>query len=115
MNNINIFRANRGEGKTKWLIERAIDEYENGKTLYYVGSPATYVSVKNLWEATMHSVCPIAPQEYIPKKVHEDCVFFTDELLLNVNSYIWLSNMLSFSNYTNLPWYITMDKEDFVN
>ena len=37
MNNIKIFRANRGEGKTKWLFERAVEEISNGKHLYYVG------------------------------------------------------------------------------
>ena len=52
MNNIKIFRANRGEGKTKWLVERAKECAEAGYHLYYIGWIPSYKKVKMLYEAT---------------------------------------------------------------
>lgn len=110
MNNIKIFRANRGEGKTKWLVERAKECAEAGYNLYYIGWMPSYKKVKMLYEATYHEICPIKSDEGY-KSTTNNC-FFTDELMENVTPSFphWYEVMEH-----NSPWFITMSKEDFVN
>lgn len=111
--NIKIFRANRGEGKTKWLFERAVEAYENGYELYYAGKDTTMDSLLKMWRAEMHSACPIKQLDllfYADSK--KQYCFLTDELISNLARVgVHLYNI----KQTNYIWYATMDKEDFVN
>ena len=110
MSNIKIFRANRGEGKTKWLVERIKDCAEAGNILYYIGWDESFESVKHLYEATYRERCPLKYRvRVIPDK--NNC-FFTDELLDNLA--VALPYKPEIVGYGYL-WYITMSKEDFVN
>ena len=109
MSNIKIFRANRGEGKTKWLIVR-INESEG--TLYYVGGRTAFNGVKRLYEATYHKVCPLILASWNDIVMTNNNFFFTDELIDNL---ITASNYKSYIIESGRPWYITMSKEDFVN
>ena len=110
---IKIFRANRGEGKTKWLFERAAEAYAEGRELYYVGSDSSLYGLSNMWTVNMHSMCPIKKLDhrFMPDYTKKYC-FLTDELVENMSSAgFWIHSVKS----TNSMWYITMDKENFVN
>ena len=109
MNNIKIFRANRGEGKTQWLIDR-INESEG--TLYYIGGEATFNNVKRLYESVYNKVCPLLFAKWEDVLMSKNICYFTDELISNI---ITVSNYKSYILASNDPWYITMTKEDFVN
>lgn len=111
MNNIKIFRANRGEGKTKWLFERAVEEKLNGKSLYYVGTEQSMDALVRMWEATFHEKCPMV-NWCDDAKIVEPCCIFTDEMFENLLEMdLWLTFMQKYG----VTWYITMDKEYFVN
>ena len=109
MGNIKIFRANRGEGKTKWLAERIRECTNAGHKLYYVGNKTSFESVKRLYEATYYEKCPL---DYGDTYVTVDYCFFTDDLMENA---INLVNFQQFIVENRCDWYITMGKEDFVN
>lgn len=110
MSNIKIFRANRGEGKTKWLADRAKECADAGRKLYYVGNKTSFDSVKRVYEGTYYEKCPI---EYGDANyVTRDYCFFTDEFMINA---INLANFKQFIVENGCEWYITMSKEDFVN
>ena len=112
MNNVKIFRANRGEGKTKWLVEKIEEAYSQGLTPIYVGSSKDFDKIRDIWFAINNTICPL---KYIEQcthiSFHESC-FFTDELLESA-FYVsfWYREILG----RGCAWYITMDKEDFVN
>ena len=111
MNNMKIFRANPGEGKTKWLFERAVEESLNGKSLYYVGTDRTMESLVKMWEATFHEKCPMI-NWCDDDKIVEPCCIFTDDMLANLlDMDLWLTFMKKYG----ATWYITVDKECFVN
>ena len=111
MNNIKIFRANRGEGKTKWLFERAIEEQLNGKHLYYVGSDRSMEALINMWEATFHEKCPMI-NWCNDSQIVEPCCIFTDEMFSNLFEMdLWINFMQEYG----VTWYITADKAHFVN
>ena len=110
MSNIKIFRANRGEGKTKWLVERAKECAEAGGHLHYVGGVTTFENVKALYEATYQEICPIKRDDDITFTPYDD--FFTDELIDNLMT---VSQYKSYIIENGCDWYITMSKEDFVN
>jgi hypothetical protein len=111
MNNIKIFRANPGEGKTKWLFERAVEESLNGKHLYYVGTERSMEALTKMWEATFHEKCPII-NWCESKGIVEPCCIFTDEMFENLRDMdLWLNFMQKYG----ATWYITVDKEYFVN
>jgi len=112
MNNVKIFRARRGEGKTKWLVERAAEEYAQGLALIYLGSSKDFDKIREVWFAVMGTACPI---EHVDRCMHisfsKSC-FFTDELLKNTfNVSLWCYDILD----RGCKWYITMSQEDFVN
>lgn len=115
MSNIKIFRANRGEGKTKWLVEQAMNEYDAGKTCYYFGHRDNFESI---WESIRHEKCPIECRQHFDgmppiqvRGIKEPC-FFVDELLLNpAISYIRQYSIMN----PHAVFYITMDQADFVN
>ena len=113
--NVKIFRASRGEGKTKWLVDRAIEAKEAGYELVYIGRNKFRDIFADRWMAEMHEVCPVKSAASIVQYNVDDGVkycFLTDELMYNfecVNP--WKSALSSTDNI----WYITMDAEDFVN
>lgn len=109
--NIKIFRANRGEGKTKWLFERAIEERDNGKYLYYVGNEKTMKKLINMWEVTFHEKCPIVRADDVEYLAYPHS-FFTDEMMSNMCD---VNNWLSYAKQVYGEWYITMYNENFVN
>lgn len=114
MSNIKIFRANRGEGKTKWLVEQAMNEYDAGKTCYHLGK---YEDFANIWASVRHELCPIESRRTLTSmpiftKPQDDMCFFVDEFFLNEAAF----DVLIFSKMNdNATWYITMDQADFVN
>ena len=110
MSNIKIFRANRGEGKTKWLAERAKEYADAGHKLYYVGNTLSFDSVKRVYEAMYHERCPI--EHGSTDDVTRDYCFFTDGLIDNTRAVVELK---PFIVENGCEWYITMSKEDFVN
>ena len=110
MSNIKIFRGNRGEGKTKWLAERAKECTEAGYKIYYVGSALSFDSVKRVYEVMYHERCPI---EYgNTDGVTRDYCFFTDGFIDNTRA---IAELKPFIVENGCEWYITMSKEDFVN
>jgi len=113
--NVKIFRANRGEGKTKWLVNRAIEAKEAGYELVYIGSDKFKNHFDNRWMAEMHEMCPVKSAASILQYNPDDSVkycFLTDELMHNFTCvHPWKSAL---SNTNNI-WYITMDAENFVN
>ena len=109
-----IYRGNRGEGKTKWLVENAIDtvviananEDEDTK-IFYIGDYATYDNFRRSYEDIMHTKCPIERWEHKDMRGCDTAILFTDELMYNMNCIP-----------SDLPndgiWFITMDAVDFV-
>lgn len=82
MDNIKIYIANRGQGKTKWLVERIIEHETEGKEMYYVGSEASYDGVVYLYQSTMHKRCPLLHMsDKTPDWNTKDECFFTDNLM----------------------------------
>lgn len=109
-----FFRAARGEGKTKWLLERAIEARNAGMDLWYIGSSKTMESLYNMWKTELHELCPIknAGELSVTKRPKDNCCFLTDNFLDNVgNVGFWKSVVDNIDGV----WYITMDKECFVN
>ena len=109
---IKIFRANRGEGKTEWLVDRGIEAIEAGYELIYVGADQS--AVNNMWMSKMHEMCP-AKQTY---RVFEHKVdnsvkycFLTDDLMDNLS---YASSWRTLIKNLDGLWYITMNAEDFV-
>lgn len=112
MNNIEIFRANRGEGKTKWLVERAFDAYSDGLTPIYVGSNKDFDAIRKAWFVENGTMCPIKHIEQGGSVSFEEGCFLTDELFESI-FYVsfWGKDIID----RGYKWYITMSKEDFVN
>ena len=111
-----IFKGNRGEGKTKWLVDRAIDTVikfdqdildASEVQVFYIGDYATYSNFVRKYEEVMHTKCPIERWEHSDMNGCHNAILFTDELIYNMPCVP-----------SNLPtegvWYITMDAEDFV-
>ena len=112
MSNIKIFRANRGEGKTRWLVARAKGCAEMGHSLYYVGSDRGYRNVKRVYEAIYGEICPIKDKDMDDIMMSLNPCFFTDELMVDMK---YVEPYRSYISDHGFPWYITMDQEDFVD
>lgn len=110
MSNIKIFRANRGEGKTKWLAERIKECADAGYNCYYLGSDKSFNAVKTLYEATYREICPMKRRDDL-NYTSNNC-FFTDEYFENLVPIFM--QQIGVRLY-DVPWYITMSNEDFVN
>ena len=112
MLNKHIYKAGPGEGKTRWLVENAIDATivagSCGVELYYIGSPENYQRFQKLYEEIMHSICPIELWKHKDMVGCDEALLFTDDLMHELN---WIP--------LGLPevgtWYITMDSRDFYN
>ena len=110
--NMKIFRDNRGEGKTKWLVDRAIEAHDRGKTLLYAGCEQSQKHFEEVWMATTNTVCPIKNIEFYGTSSRKPFCVFTDNLLQET----WtLFRWYNFVNEHGYEWYATMDKEFFVN
>ena len=113
--NVKIFRANRGEGKTKWLVDRAIEAKKAGYELVYVGNKKAQDKFEHRWTAEMHELCPLKSVISIFTPNIDSRVkycFLTDDLIDNFTCiHPWQD---TFSNADNV-WYITMDAANFVN
>lgn len=110
MNNIKIFRANRGEGKTKWLAARIKECAGTGGNLYYVGGQATFDAVKRVYESLYKTICPLQRGDSV--QLTPDDSFFTDELIDNI---IIAARYKPYIVENGCNWYITMSKEVFVD
>lgn len=113
-----IFAAKHGEGKTKWLINKAFESQKNGKDIVYVGTTLGYYQFVDKC-----SSLGINKIYYVNDYSNFDCYesefdLFTDELLYELlasNFKLFkLCDILYMSN-SDTQWYITMGSEDFVN
>lgn len=112
MRNVEIFRATRGGGKTKWLVGKAIAAYENGVTPVYVGSQQSFERVQRLWRFETGTVCPLRHIATYSPGESEECCALTDELFANLREVSDWQNVIFGKD---IPWYITMDSEDFAD
>lgn len=110
MSNINIFRASRGEGKTKWLAEKAKECVDDGRDVYYIGWNETFEHLKEVYEVTYGEKCPLKRVGHID--ISENTCFFTDELFTNMAAVLPYKSEIVERGYR---WFVTMSKEDFVN
>jgi hypothetical protein len=112
--NIKFFRAYRGEGKTKWLFERAVEAKNDGYKLVYVGKSETMQGLSYTWRAELHEMCPIEHVSYEMDRqgLNGKYCFLTDELLNNMSTVGFYYPILSDKDGV---WYITMDQSNFVN
>lgn len=113
--NIKIFRANRGEGKTKWLVNQAIEAAEAGYELVYIGGDVARMNFANMWRSEMHNPFPAksvyeAMLDDKPSE-HKYCLL-TDDLIENIVGVTSWAHNLSGNEHM---WCITMGAEDFVN
>lgn len=113
-----IHKAFRGEGKTNWLVENAIDasiivrdnvaDGNESVPLFYVGSLNRYDNFCRVYENTMHHKCQIPIWDLSSMEGCHYAILFTDDLM---DEFEYLPK--------NLPegglWYITMSAEDFTN
>lgn len=110
MSNINIFRANRGEGKTKWLADKVKECADSGLDVYYIGWDETFKHVKRVYEAMYSEKCPL--KYHVHVEMNENTCFFTDELFANMAAVLPYKPHIVECGY---KWFVTMSKEDFVN
>ena len=110
MLNKHLFKANRGEGKTKWLVERALEAEDHAMYHYYLGSKSSYDSFCYQYEAQMHKKCPIQhwPSDQIIYPAGY-MILYSDELLDALNYLPIISNAVEGE------WFITISGEDFIN
>lgn len=110
-----IFAAKRGEGKTKWLINKALESQKNGKDIVYVGTVPGYIQFVDKC-----SSMGINKVYYVNDYSSFDCYesefdLFTDELLFELLTISFkLRDIVHMSN-SDTQWYITMGSEDFIN
>ena len=109
-----FFRAGRGEGKTKWLFEKAVGAREAGYDVWYIGNRKTMESLSNMWHSELRELCPIQTVgglSFLTQSSAARC-FLTDNFLENIESVgFWKSVVDKMDGV----WYITMDKECFVD
>ena len=108
-----IYRGSRGEGKTKWLVENAIDSVviaknSNDTNIFYIGSPYGYDNFKTNYEEIMHSKCPIERWDHDDMRGCDSAILFTDELMAD---FVYIPSDLPKDGI----WFITMDTIDFTN
>ena len=108
-----FFRAGRGEGKTQWLLERAIDARNAGYDVWYVGNLKTMDSLSDMWRAQMREICPIKHigQWNCSSSGGAYC-FVTDNVIDNIETVGFWRSVL---NTRDGVWYLTIDKELFVD
>ena len=112
MSNMKIFRANRGEGKTQWLVDRAIEAKDNGAILLYAGCEQSQERFEEAWMYATNTVCPIKNIEFCVPRDRKTYCILTDDLLSELWSVYRWHNFIAERGY---EWYVTIDKECFVN
>ena len=110
MLNTVILKRNRGEGKTKWLIKKALAELDAGNTnVYYSGSVIGHTIFCNSFERDTGEKCKIRLLDSTHHNVMQNTVYLTDELL----------EELPFVQYELMKrvggtWYVTISGENVV-
>ena len=109
-----FFRACRGEGKTKWLFDQAIRAREAKVDIWYVGNRKTMDSLSKMWIEQFHELCPIKNiGEWRPAESRRNVgCFLTDGLIENIEMVGFWKKVV---DDINGVWYITMDKECFID
>ena len=111
-----IYKSNRGEGKTKWLVENAIDVVTRCNkaltdvedlNIYYVGSLHAYDNFCKMYREIMHTKCPISRWDHDDMRGCDAAILFTDELMNDIQ-------LIPYHLPEGGTWYITMSAEDFV-
>ena len=111
-----IFKGFRGEGKTNWLANEAIDAYIGIKTVSdniddvvigYIGSEHNYKAFCEAYESLINHKCPIKHLISDNFETIKSGIFFTDGL---IDELPYLPKGLPESGL----WFITMSSEDFV-
>lgn len=105
-----ILKKNRGEGKTQWLVQKALIKEDAGiSDIYYVGSSFGYKAFCDAYERIEHRKCKIAlfSSKYCNKTPNN--VYLTDELTDEIAN-IDIAAMRSIGG----TWYATMSGELFV-
>lgn len=102
-----IYKAKRGEGKTKWLASKALDSMSNGREVYYLGSAKGFMPFMEACKAV--GVNKVSPYTNTCRTPNFDV--FTDELIDELQ-------MIRRDALPNIArdasnWYITMSEEDF--
>ena len=109
-----FFRAGRGEGKTKWLLEQAIGARCAGYDVWYIGNQKTMEALTDMWESELHEVCPIknvGDTSFLTKS-SAACCFLTDNFVENIEKVGFWKSVV---DRIDGVWYLTMDKECFVD
>lgn len=109
-----FFRAARGEGKTKWLLEQAIGARAAGYDVWYIGNRKTMEALVDMWESALHEMCPIknVGEASVFSKSSAACCFLTDNFVENIEKVgFWKSVVDKIDGV----WYLTMGKEYFVD
>ena len=111
---IKIFRANRGEGKTKWLFDRAAEAYDAGYELYYVGTNKSMDGIVDRWLEERKEACPVRDiyQRWMPLVKQQKYCILTDGVFENAG---YIGDIIDHLHRFDGVWYMTMDKEVFVN
>ena len=110
MLNKHIFKANAGEGKTRWLVEKALQAQDEGVIhIAYAGSLKGYINFSEVYEAQAHHKCNI-PHISIDDGMQPGIksAILTDDLINEVN---YLPRI---SEFAEGDWYITMPAEMFI-
>lgn len=104
-----IYSKKRGEGKTSWLIDRIADAIAAGKKAYYVGSPNSFLNMRNRCHTE-----GIVGFEYLSEVTIPTGEFsvFTDELTYEAGS-ISEATMKLIRAYAT-AWFVTIAGEDIV-
>ena len=107
-----IYCTGRGQGKTKWLVEQMAKEYENGVPCYYAGSEMSFSHIQLMWENIFHKKCPIKLLRR-EASFERNSAYFTDNFFQQMQYWHDVVNN-DIKGYGGI-WYITVDREDFVN
>lgn len=110
MENLKIFRASHGEGKTRWLFEQAATAYDSGNKCYFYGK---YDSFKKIWENSRHESCPVEFRDHMYNIDFENgnVAVFVDDIFANSVSH----EIVKCMKFNGAKWYVTVNSENFVN
>lgn len=99
-----FYTDNRGSGKTRWLVDRYIEEREKGNICIYIGS--NYKMGHFLDMLREHGVYYTWEATFTGK---EEVCFFTDDLETELGN----DRIRYPEKFCAGKWYITMDNEIF--
>lgn len=100
----------RGEGKTKWLIQKALAALDAGNTnVYYTGSLVGYNRFCKSFERETGEKCKIGLLDSTHYNVLHDTIYLTDELLNELTSVQY-----GLMEVVGGTWYATLGKENTI-